>query len=207
MAQIRVQVKFKIKDMINRFVDSQTKRDIGEAVVAEMKDLISKGISPVRDAGRFAPYKATEHIAAAKKVAKVARAVVKSGMHSAAGKRASAKLAQAKATISSAKRRGYPFSVMGKYPGKSVTPVNLELSGDTLTELSWAEGSGNSLLVGMVNGGKAAKIIAAHNQGTKHMAARPVIPGDGEEFVVRIMRIIKALYAKRVSAIIGSSNK
>jgi hypothetical protein len=207
MAQVNVRVKFKITEFINRFTDSSTKADIGSSVIIEMKDMIAKGISPIRDVGRLAEYKAQGVINKARKKAKVARAVIKSGASSAAAARASVKVAKAKSEISTAQKTGYPYSVKKKYPDKQVRPVNLYLSGEMLNELSWREGSGESVEVGMVAGGKNAKLMGYHQDGNKNMEARPVIPRTGEEFVVRIMRLIKDIYSRRLAAIINASNK
>jgi len=56
MAKIKVTTKFKILELIDRFVDDTTANAIGNTVVTEAKKLISEGQSPVRGIGRFKRY-------------------------------------------------------------------------------------------------------------------------------------------------------
>lgn len=157
MAKVKVTTRFKILELIDRFVDGTLVNQVGGAVVDEAKQLIRSGQSPVRGYGRFAAYKDRD-----------------------------------------------------KYPGgiKPARPVNLELSGDMLDAYGYRRGAGDSIEVGMVKGSPEVKEIAEfHNEGTEHMAQRRIVPGEGEEWTVSIMRRIRDFFGKRFETLIRQANK
>lgn len=145
---------------LQRPVEREEAKAIGEAVVAVMKDMISKGQSPVIGGGfgtRFPAYK----------------------------------WAQA----SKGDRSGrYPWSAMRKYPDKRVTPVNLRLSGDQLSDLGYKVVSrpGGSLGVdiGYPEGSKSALKEQGHREGVHGQPKRPTIPrvNAGEQFASRVQQ-------------------
>ncbi len=97
-----------------------------------------------------------------------------------------------------------------RYPGKlkPARPVNLELSGDMLKGYDYRITTDDTIEVGMVGGSAFDKEKAQyHNDGTPNMAQRKLVPGDGEEWSVSIMRSIRDLYGKRLEEIIRQSNK
>lgn len=57
MAKVKVTSKFKILEVIDRFVDNTTANALGKTVATEAKDNIASGLSPVRGYGRFEKYK------------------------------------------------------------------------------------------------------------------------------------------------------
>lgn len=97
-----------------------------------------------------------------------------------------------------------------KYPGdlKPARPVNLHLTGSMLSGYGFKIKDRNTVEVGMVRGSSRDKEIAGYHQdGTEHMAARPIVPREGEEWAVSIMRSIRDLYGKRLSDYIRETNK
>jgi hypothetical protein len=203
MAKVKVTARFQILEFIDRFVDGATANAIGKTVVTEAKAMIAEGQSPVRGHGRFEAYKAQGRATAIEKERKAAvkGTSAKSLERFAANAKASA--------ASAAAKKGYPWSAMGKYPDKKVRPVNLELSGEMLDALTFRVlPSKNAIEVGIIGGSADVKERAkAHHDGTKDMARRRFIPGEGEEFAVSIMRAIRELYGKRLAYLIGRSNK
>lgn len=156
MAKVKVTTRFKILEVIDRFVDSTLANSIGSAIVEGAKTNIADGISPVRDYGRFERYKDR-----------------------------------------------------AKYPGrlKPARPVNLWLTGSMLKGYQFRV-IGDIVEVGMVSGSARDKEIAGyHNEGTPNMAQRKIVPGEGEEWSIRIMRTIRDLYGKRLEQLIKASNK
>lgn len=96
---------------------------------------------------------------------------------------------------------------LGKRYRKTVRPVNLLLTGEMLDGYDF-EIRGDSVFVGMVKGSEARKEIAGfHNDGTPNMPQRKIVPSDGEEWAVTIMREIRDIYGKRLSEIIRQSGK
>jgi hypothetical protein len=107
------------------------------------------------------------------------------------------------------RKRKYPNSIQWKYPGKSQRPVNLELEGDLMDHYDHRHKNETTVDVGIIGGSEKLNVIAkAHNEGVpaKNIPMRPFIPKDGEEFAISIMRSLKALYTRRLSAIIRKSN-
>lgn len=94
-----------------------------------------------------------------------------------------------------------------KYPGdkKEAAPVNLYLTGDMLAEYGFIA-KNDSLFVGFNNGGKQAEIAGYHNSGTDNMAKRQIVPNEGDEWAVTIMRTIRDNYSKRLEFLIKQSN-
>lgn len=97
-----------------------------------------------------------------------------------------------------------------KYPGdlKEARPVNLYLSGRMLAGYNYRVKRDGVVEVGMVGGSARDKEIAQYHQdGTSVMAQRKIVPGDGEDWSVRIMRTIRDLYGKRLAKVISRANK
>lgn len=57
MAKVKVTSRFEILEVINNMVNTRTANELGRAIVDGSKRLMSDGISPVRDYGRFERYK------------------------------------------------------------------------------------------------------------------------------------------------------
>lgn len=98
-----------------------------------------------------------------------------------------------------------------KYPGdlKSARPVNLNLTGAMLRAFGYRIGrEKDTIEVGMIRGSASDLAKAkAHQEGTEHMAQRRMVPGEGEEWTVSIMRKIRNVYSKRLANLIRQSNK
>lgn len=157
MAKVRVEKRFEIVQLVNKFSDKNFSHDLGTELVTAIKAQIADGISPVRGHSRFARYK---------------------------------------------DRTKYPADQ------KPARPVNLNLSGEMLKNLTFKIKENNKIDVGILTGSAEVKARAqAHNTGTEHMAMRRFIPQTGEEFSVRIMRRIAELYGKRLQKLIKLSNK
>lgn len=108
-------------------------------------------------------------------------------------------------------KKGYPYNVMKKYPGKKVRPVNLELSGSMLADYTFTLLRPNVIGVGidpsLGSSDKNSEIAKYHQNGTDKMAKRQIIPNDNQEWAVSIMRAIKEIYGKRLADLIRRSNK
>lgn len=191
MAKVKVTTRFRILDFLDGFIDDTTANAIGQTVVDGAKELIASGQSPVRGYGRFEEYKAAGN---SKRIKAWAKGSSKEN--------AKAIRAQAKAVLES----GYPYNVMKKYPDKKVRPVNLYLSGEMLAYYDYVV-QDSSIFVGVQGDSHAVEIAGYHNDGTEKMAQRKLVPGDGEEWAVSIMRDIRDLYGARLAEIIRQSNK
>lgn len=121
--------------------------EIGSAIVEQVKDQLSKGISPVKEEGRFAGYK-----------------------------------------------KSYVDAIQkGRYPGKSVRPVNLKLSGDLINSLDYtARGLKNAIEVKINFYGQEDKEDWLRSNPT-HAASRKALPRGSEGFNVSIQKTIKDL--------------
>ena len=99
-------------------------------------------------------------------------------------------------------------STLGVEYGKTVRPVNLKLSGGMLDAYGYKSNK-DSVSVGIISSSssKENEIAGYHNDGTDKMPQRQLVPKDGEEWAVRIMRVIKEIYSDRLSDIIKRSNK
>ncbi len=98
------------------------------------------------------------------------------------------------------------------YPGdlKNKSPVNLKLTGEMLDWLRAVKKSETIIEFGIPKNAPTEVQARAryHQEGTENMAARPFIPsGDGQEFAMSIMAKLKAIYSRRLSAIIKKSNE
>lgn len=156
-------------------ISNRDKIDIGEQVIDEMKTAIAKGISPIKDAGRFPAY-----LWAGKK--QLAR---KSGT----------KKKQADREF----KNKYPYSAMKDFPDKRERPVNLALSGAFLRALK-AKVQGSTLYIGFFDGDKDkhgtpfGDYESGHREGVFGQPKRPIIPDGKEELSQSVYRrLVKAL--------------
>lgn len=158
-------------------IDQATSEVVGKSVIDEMKDMISKGISPVEGNGRFPAYLAQAKSNKAKK---------------------------SKSSPGGAKK-GYPYSVQGRFPSKRDRPVNLFLSGDFLNNLIFKtvriKGS-FSTVIGFFDE-LSSKKEQGHRDGVHGQPSRPVIPKSQEGFAQRIQRILFQIYQERVRLILN----
>lgn len=151
-----------------KFFTADDAAKMGEQVVITMKEMISKGISPIREVGRFPAYK---------------------------HQRVKGK---------------YPANQKNNYPDKKQRPVNLTLSGEFLSALSYR------VLIGKKKGlwpveigylktptiidrlfrGKvsASKKEEGHREGVNGQPKRPTIPQGDEQFAAKIQKIIFGAY-------------
>lgn len=151
---------------------------IGRKVIREILDRVSVGISPIAGAGRFPAYKAAAEKNA---VAKEARKIDDPKRRKAFQK-----------SIKKQSRKGYPYSVLGKHPGKQVRPVNLRLSGEFHKNLD-AQGQvlpGRVILsIGFTDSESEAK-ERGHREGANGQPERPIIPVGQERFTPAIEKIM-----------------
>lgn len=144
--------------------------EIGNNVIAEMKLLISKGISPIKEFGRFPAYK----WASAKSLAR------KSGSK--------------KKTVDRQFQNKYPFSARRKFPNKRERPVNLKLSGSFLENLI-TKITRNTIYIGFFKE-PYTKYEQGHREGANTQPPRPIIPQPGEQFSESIYRrLVKSTQA------------
>ncbi len=191
---LKRQVKKYGEEAIDKMVQRDLKK-IGDQTVGEMKDQISKGLSPIEGWGRFPAYK---WVGKANAIKRIARNLSKD-------RRARARL-KAKEAISGK----YPYSVMGKYPDKKVRPVNLYLSGRFLSKLR-AYVVGAQLLIGF-GGAKDTKIEHGHRtggiKGVNDQPQRPIIPIGNETFtrsiLSRLLNKVRLAIEKEIKVVVKS---
>lgn len=76
----------------------------------------------------------------------------------------------------------------GQIPGKSLTPVNLELTGDFLTNLTREVLPDKTLLIGF-DDELSQKKEQGHREGANGQAKRPIIPVKDEVYKKKIMDV------------------
>lgn len=186
-------------------------RDIGVQIVEEIKKLIAAGISPVTGE-RFDAYKAVNGLRASKKAISKARSDQRK--HAESGHLHNfdkAVIAEIEAKSKALSQlQGYPYSVKKKFPDKTITPVNLYLSGKMLEFLITYNNDNQSLKIGISESApeNIKTISEAHNEGPTNDAfpQRRFIPtDDGEEFTISIMRKLLDLYTESLSNILEAS--
>lgn len=154
---------------------NQELEGIGNGVIAEMRLLISKGISPIKGAGRFPAYK----WAGVKFLAR------KSGT----------KKKQADRQFQSK----YPYSVQDEFPQKKERPVNLTLSGEFLNNLI-VKVKNKVIEIGFFEA-PWTKYEQGHREGSNGQPPRPIIPISGEEFSPsiyrRLVKTIQSVFDRR----------
>lgn len=158
MSKVKVKSRFEINQLLGPEFGPEFQRQMGELIVKEIKNDLSKGNSPVRGERRFDPYKDKE-----------------------------------------------------KYPGdlKPSRPVNLELTGEMLANLTSKVVSGRSAVdVGFMNASEDVKKRAElHNKGGNGVPRRKFLPWeDGDELNVRITRAMIDLYKARLARLLKKSN-
>lgn len=166
-------------------VSAQTANKLGKLVVAEMKDMISKGISPVGTGDRFDGYLAVSRVG---KITKIAKSL------------SGSRKASAKAKISQAKK-GYPYNTKEFRKGqKGIRPVNLKLTGDFLRDLSSKIRSIKGSYVTDIgySNEKQKKKEQGHRESAGGQPSRPTIPTTQEGFAQRIQRIISSVYREHI---------
>lgn len=100
-------------------------------------------------------------------------------------------------------RDRYPYSVMGEYPNKKISPVNLKLSGHMLYNLTYRIiTKGKSLLIeiGYLDDEEAQKKEMGHRLGVNKQPKRPTIPlkRKGENFAAKIQVYILREFRTRI---------
>lgn len=171
-ADLEREFKLTVHQAINK-IDRRDMQKIGDAAIDEMKNLISKGISPIAGEGRFDAYK---WVGKANAANKIARSLSKDRRKS------------ARQIAKEVKKKGYPYSVRKDFPDKRERPVNLYLSGDFLKNLK-----ATPLLSGVKIGfsdSLSSKKEQGHREGVNGQPQRPIIPNRDEEFNPSIYRRI-----------------
>lgn len=208
MAQVKVQL-----DVMNaEIITKQVAKHMGLKTVRMAKDMISKGMSPVRGYGRFPAYAAQRASGSVKK---------------ARGKFKSKRARDAATRLIKERESGkYPWSVMDRFPDKKVRPVNLFLNGWYLDHYTyWFErrrtsrfsrSKNYSVIIGLSSSRDVYsapppdvfKYFEAHNEGMhKDVPMRRHLPTrQGEEFAVSIMREIVRIVGERVKVLARDQN-
>jgi hypothetical protein len=176
--------------------------DIADAIIKEMLDMISKGISPIEGAGRFAEYKwaalardlKAQRSQIASKLRKNQKTLFAHSLHR-------KNLRQRYLAAKEANRRSslglqatkYPFNTEEyKQGNKKLRPVNLFLTGEFLFHLqgvvTGAAGA-HGVEIGFFDD-KNAKKEDGHRVGVNDQPKRPIIPIGSEDFAQKIQIII-----------------
>ena len=201
MAEVKVRVsaipKLLEGKLGQEIITKDIARQMGQDAIDEMKDMISKGISPVREAGRFPGYLAAVSRRGAQKALTEAR---RSALEESGGSLRGASvlnrnaIEKKKAAVSKA-GEGYPYSVMADFPDKRERPVNLYLTGEQMKDLTFrlVPGKwGQALEIGYFTA-LSAKKESGHREGVHGQPSRPTIPdaGSNESFAIRISRLLR----------------
>jgi hypothetical protein len=218
MAKVTVNFDMKNTQIITETIAKQ----MGARTVKIAKDMISKGISPVKGVGRFDGYAATRKTSQLRKVKKTFKS-----------KKARS---AARALLKEREQSEYPWTVRDKYPDKKVRPVNLSLNGWYLSHYTWwihkknilkrafqsrsskkAENKVVSIGLSSTTGQfskppkKVMDYFKTHNNGTQapNVPQRKHLPtGLNDEFASSIMRELKRIIERRVkNMIIAENNK
>lgn len=189
----------KFEDNIN----DQVAGAIAFSVRTRMLQFISKGISPILGSGRFKEYKSISAVRQNRSEQRGLRRSIRNigSSSSAAVVRLKRKQATLKKSADKLKKT-YPYSVQKKYPSKKPRPVNLFLSGDFLSNLSYKlglNGKKRVIEIGYFDA-LSAKKEQGHREGVNGQPSRPTIPKGGESFnetiKLDIMRILKQAMKK-----------
>lgn len=142
-------------------------RAIGTAVVEKMKEQISRGISPIKENGRFPAYKWVGKIQTIRK---------------SLGTKASRKI------VRDVKQTRYPYSMMAEFPDKRVRPVNLKLSGAFIDSLR-ARVASKQIEISFSDPLSNKKELG-HREGVGGQPKRPILPNDSENLNGSIFRAL-----------------
>lgn len=201
-------------------LDERTAAAIGYTVRARMLSLISKGVSPILNAGRFPGYigatiksNARSELKNAKKLFNFRKNNQRYNTKLSRGSKGrlnrekrkqlridkkSTSLAfnqKKKQLTSEIKKKYYPFSVQSEFPDKRPRPVNLFLSGDFLSNLSYAlgiRGKAQVIEIGFFDD-LSAKKESGHRDGVNGQPKRPIIPTGSERFSAIIAQDIATI--------------
>lgn len=209
-------------DKFEDSIDDQVAFAVGFTVRQRMLQLISKGISPILGKGRFQAYKGQANKAKAREDLKKAKKLLDFRKNNqryltklsrgSRGRLAREKRKQLrldkKATkaafelkkkeiLGKINKKYYPFSVQSEFPSKKPRPVNLFLSGDFLSNLTYsiaAKGKKKLISIGFLDD-LSAKKEQGHREGVNGQPSRPTIPKGTESFAqiikLDIMKIMK----------------
>lgn len=199
------------KNVGKEILTKSAAKEIGDMVKREMLDLISKGISPVRSAGRFPGYLAVGAARDQKARGKTMRGLIKGADGAAKVQQLNREARAAEGKVKDILSKGYPYSVMGQYKDKRIRPVNLHLSGEMLNDLKFnlVQGKyGFAIEVGYFTS-LSAKKESGHREGVGGQPSRPTIPDSsrGEFFAVRISRLLKESFLKAMNDFIKKPSK
>jgi hypothetical protein len=190
-------------DKIEDSIDERVAAGIAYTVRSRMLSLISKGISPILGWGRFPEYKNVKQVNSLKRSASQLRRQLKTGSGSAA--RIKRALGQNQRNQSKSKL-GYPYSVQKDFPQKRPRPVNLFLSGDFLSNLTYALGRSGKKQVVTIGffDELSKKKESGHRVGVNGQPKRPIIPASSESFsqiikldILKIMKDVLKKASKR----------
>lgn len=195
-------------DMTKMITDDQAKK-LGQDVVREMKDMISKGISPIQSVGRFPEYKAVTTSRQQKGAAKSLRDSARDaeGKAQAKGLQASAREMGSKAAETL--RKGYPANVQHKHPDKRARPVNLYLTGEQMKALSFSLVKRKSGTIPAINYLTEEALLKeqGHREGVGGQPKRPTIPQGTEAPAVRLKLMIESAFNKFVTDFMKRAKK
>ncbi len=177
-------VKITGMDRVKKAVRDRTKKasvtsadKIGQTTIRMMKDHIAKGNSPIAGYGRFPAYK-------------------QSYKDQIEGKVAFYRDEQKRLRVFP------PRGVHERFRGKKIRPVNLKLSGDFLSDLTWSkfkERFGTGVRIRFKTKKSRLK-EKGHREGANGQGIRPIIPEAGENFRRDILDKIVELYRRALGA-------
>ncbi len=191
-AKVKINIGTNFKNILKQLKDPKIQTAIGLKIKQAVIEITQSGLSPVKNQGRFERY-------ASQRAAKFFNQIAKH--EKSQGRKETAKALRKLAVNSKNKR--YPYSVMKKYPNKSVTPVNLTLSGAMLDGMEVRPENGGVTL-GWTKG-KHADMAHGHHHGVQKIGlpVRKILPNrSGEEFIISVTRIIRGLYVEALDKIL-----
>lgn len=188
MSKVTFTVKGVLKDISEgKLLTKSNLDEIGRETVTEMKDFISKGISPVKGVGRFEAY---------------------SAVRNSSGNKPTNRYPLDKQTqqINPSKKIN-PVNL-------SLTGKHMRTLSHKATPRQDSAKTSYGVQIGHINpDAETMEKFLTHNEGkyassTEKIPQRKYLPtGPGSEFIVSIARMIKGIYSKQIKAIIKSNRK
>lgn len=153
---------------------------IALGIIERMKALITKGISPIQGNGRFPGYKWVTRLFSNRQSLKVLRRLERSKKDKVKGARVRSAIKSRREQNEDIKRSKYPYNQTDEFPSKRIRPVNLTLSGDFLSNLTWRWDRKTGVDIGYFDE-LSAKKEQGHREGVNSQPKRPTIPRRSEK--------------------------
>lgn len=192
----------KLLDGVPKEAALASNRAIAALLEKKMKDLISKGISPIEGDGRFPEYVGVSRNKRTESQIRELRKSATSRARDFGSKDESVRASRSLARrLKGELKSSYPDNVRSKFPNKRRRPVNLFLSGRFLRELKAIPKRINLIAVGFFSP-YGQKLEQGHREQANGQGYRPIIPDTdaGEDFALSIKALILKAYRDSILA-------